>query len=60
TGESPQKFFELRGSGYGFNLKGDPRITPQVRKTIEKATESKPSDRYQTAAELARALSQCL
>jgi len=60
TGESPQKFFELRGSGYGFNLKGDPRITPQVRETIEKATESKPSDRYQTAAELARALSQCL
>ncbi|MCT7994621.1 FHA domain-containing serine/threonine-protein kinase [Laspinema olomoucense] len=60
TGESPQKFFELRGSGYGFNLKGDPRIPPQVRETIEKATESKPSDRYQTAAQLARALSQCL
>jgi serine/threonine protein kinase, bacterial len=60
TGESPQKFFELRGSGYGFNLKGDPRITPEVRGTIEKATEAKPSDRYQTAAELARALSRCL
>jgi serine/threonine-protein kinase len=60
TGESPQKFFELIGSGYGFNLKSDPRIPPQVRETIEKATESKPSDRYQTAAELARALSRCL
>lgn len=60
TGESPQKFFELIGSGYGFNLKGDPRIPQQVRETIEKATESKPSDRYQTAGELAKALSQCL
>lgn len=60
TGESPQKFFELRGHSYGFNLKNDPRITPQVRAAIEKVTQPKPSDRYQTASELARALADCL
>lgn len=60
TAESPQKFFELHGQSYGFNVKNDPRITPAVRATIEKATQAKPSDRYQTAAQLARALADCL
>lgn len=59
TGESPQKFFELNKQGWSFNLKGDPRIAPELRAAIEKATHSKPRDRYQTATEMARALADC-
>ena len=60
TGESPQKFVQLKGQGYRFNLDGDPRIAPELREVIDRATEPKPSDRYQTAVELAQALADCL
>ena len=60
TGESPQKFFELSKQGWRFNLKNDPRIAPELRATIEKATHAKPRDRYLTAAEMSRALADCL
>lgn len=59
TGESPQKFVQLKGQGYRFNLDGDPRIAPELRMVIDRATEPKPSDRYQTAADLAQALTDC-
>jgi serine/threonine protein kinase, bacterial len=60
TGESPQKFVQLKGQGYRFNLDGDPRIPPELRAVIDRATEPKPSDRYQTAVELSQALADCL
>lgn len=60
TGESPQKFVQLKGQGYRFNLDGDPRIAPELREVIDRATEPKPSDRYQTAVELSQALANCL
>lgn len=60
TGESPQKFVQLTGQGYRFNLNGDPRIPPELIAVIARATEPKPSDRYQTAVELSQALADCL
>jgi serine/threonine-protein kinase len=60
TGESPQKFVQLKGQGYRFNLDGDPRIPTELRAVIDRATEPKPSDRYQTALELSQALADCL
>lgn len=60
TGESPQKFVQLQGQGYRFNLASDPRIAPELREVIDRATEPKPSDRYQTAIELSQALTDCL
>jgi serine/threonine-protein kinase len=60
SGESPQKYYQRRGMGYRFNVEGVPTITPQVRQLIEKATEPRPSDRYQTAKELSEALTACL
>lgn len=60
TGESPQKFVQLKGQSYRFNLAGDPRIAPELRAVIDRATEPKPSDRYQTAIELSQALADCL
>ena len=60
TGESPQKFVQLKGHSYRFNLDGDPRIAPKLREVIDRATEPKPSDRYQTATELSQGLTDCL
>jgi len=60
TGESPQKFLELKSEGYRFNLDRDPRIPPELRFCLDKATAYSPSLRYQTASELARALADCL
>lgn len=60
TGESPQKFVQLKGQGYRFNLDGDPRIPTELRAVIDRATEPKPSDRYQTAVELSQAFADCL
>jgi serine/threonine-protein kinase len=34
TGESPQKFVQLQGHGYRFNLDGDPRIAPELREVM--------------------------
>lgn len=60
TGESPQKFVQLKGQGYRFNLDGDPRIPLELKAVIDRATEPKPSDRYQTAVELSQALADFL
>ncbi len=60
TGESPLNFYGKRGQGYGFNLESVPTIAPQLRSVIEKVTEHKPRDRYQTAQELSQALQDCM
>lgn len=60
TGQSPMHFYDDRGSGYRFYIESVPTITPQLRETIEKVTQPLPSDRYQTAPELAEALNSCL
>lgn len=58
TGTSPLKFYGKRRRGYGFNLETIPTFTPQLRAVIERVTEPRPEDRYQTAAELITALRQ--
>lgn len=59
TGEAPFKFYRPRGKGYHFQLEDVPTIGPKLRQTIERVTESHPSDRYATAKELAAALNAC-
>ncbi len=59
TGEAPFKFYRPYNRGYRFALESVPTITPQLRKVIERVTQSHPSDRYATALELAAALSAC-
>ena len=59
TGESPFKFYRQRGRGYRFQLESVPTITPGLRRVIERVTEPQPSDRYQTAQEVASALAAC-
>ncbi|MGD1805184.1 protein kinase domain-containing protein [Dapis sp. BLCC M126] len=59
TGQSPMHFYDNRGNGYRFYIESVPTITPQLREVIEKVTQPLPSDRYQTAPELAQALKSC-
>ncbi len=60
TGESPHKFYRAQGRGYRFDLQNVPTIAPKLRAAILRVTQPNPSDRYQTAMELAIALADCL
>lgn len=60
TGDNPMKFYRKRGSGYRFDVESIPTVTPQLRSAIERVTEPKPRDRYQSAKELSLALADCL
>jgi len=60
TGESPQKYYRQQGRIYHFFLENVPTITPQLRYVIEKVTQPQPTERYQTAQELARSLATCI
>ncbi|MFB2897105.1 protein kinase [Aerosakkonemataceae cyanobacterium BLCC-F50] len=60
TGESPRKYYQQQGRIYYFSLENVPTITPRLRQVIEKATQPQLRDRYQTAQELAIALSGCI
>ena len=44
----------------GFDLQNMPTISPQLRDLINHLTQVQPSDRPQTALEVAEALEQCL
>jgi serine/threonine-protein kinase len=60
TADSPIRHYKKQSQGYGFALEGIPAISPELRKVIERVTKYHPSDRYQTAKELAQALANCL
>jgi serine/threonine-protein kinase len=60
TVEKPINFYRKLGAEYRFQLASVPTITPELRKVIERVTEPKPRDRYQTAKELSQALAACL
>ncbi|PSB46761.1 serine/threonine protein kinase [Cyanosarcina cf. burmensis CCALA 770] len=59
TGEAPYKFYRPSSKGYQFQLDSIPTVTPELQAVITRVTETKPSDRYATAKELAIALSEC-
>ncbi len=56
TGRNPTDFLELQPGGYRFNIAHLPSVTPALQALIDKVTQRRPQDRYQTAAELAQAL----
>jgi serine/threonine protein kinase, bacterial len=56
TGRNPTDFLELQPDGYRFNISQVPSITPKLRSIIDKVTQRRTRDRYQTAVELAQAL----
>jgi serine/threonine protein kinase, bacterial len=58
TGRNPAEFLELQPDGYRFNVSSIPIVTPKVQALIDKVTQRRSRDRYLTAADLARALSE--
>ena len=60
TGKSPLNFYGKLKDSYGFDLQNIPTISPQLRDLINHLTQVQPSDRPQTALEVAQALEQCL
>ncbi|MUG94194.1 protein kinase [Scytonema sp. UIC 10036] len=56
TRENPEKFYDRGDRTNQFYLEGVRNIAPQLQTIILRATQYHPSDRYQTAKELAQAL----
>ena len=56
TGRNPADFLELQGDSYRFNISHIPSITTALQSLIDRVTQRRARDRYQTAAELAQAL----
>ena len=56
TGRNPGDFLELQPDGYRLNISHLPNITPKLQTLIDRVTQRRVSDRYQTAVELAEAL----
>jgi serine/threonine protein kinase, bacterial len=56
TGRNPAELLELQPDGYRFNLASVPAIPSSVQSIIDKVTQRRVRDRYQTARDLAQAL----
>ena len=56
TGRNPADFIELTPDGYRFNLTSIPTISPQLQALIDRVTQRRARDRYQTATDLIMAL----
>lgn len=60
TGKEPINFYGRKGRVYGLDLSDVSAITPPLQAVIEKSCAPKLEQRYQSAQELAEALSACL
>ncbi|MDB9315561.1 protein kinase [Spirulina sp. CS-785/01] len=60
TGHSPLQYYKRKDNVFRLDVSAIPTIPPQLGQVIEKASEPKLKDRYQTMPELAAALANCL
>ena len=60
TGENPSRLYKKSSQGYRFMLDGYPAMTLPLRRVIDRLTQPRASDRYQTAHDVIQALSNCL
>ncbi|MBW4692549.1 MAG: protein kinase [Lyngbya sp. HA4199-MV5] len=60
TGENPSRLYKRTGQGYRFMVDDYPDITPPLQQVINRVTQPRACDRYQSAKELSQALSHCL
>ncbi|XGV99155.1 MAG: protein kinase [Leptolyngbya sp. BL-A-14] len=60
TGENPNRLYKKGSQGYRFMLDDYPEVTPPLRQVIDRVTQPRACDRYQTAKELSQALANCL
>jgi len=60
TGKTPMQYFTYANNRYEFDVEKIPHISDRLKQVLRLACQSEPSDRYETAAELASALRECL
>jgi serine/threonine protein kinase, bacterial len=60
TGESPHKFYQQVGTSYHLSAANIPAVPRSLQQVIERVTHPDVQERYQTANELAQALSSYL
>lgn len=60
TGESPHKFYQQVGTSYRLSAANIPAVPRSLQQIIERVTHPDVQERYQTASELAQALSSYL
>jgi serine/threonine protein kinase, bacterial len=60
TGENPSRLYQKGSQGYRFVLDRYPEITLPLRRVLDRVTQPRACDRYQSANELRQALSYCL
>jgi serine/threonine protein kinase, bacterial len=59
TGQKPQRFYQPRGAGFGLVVDAIPEIPAALKAVIQRLTELRPGDRYRSARDLAKALTDC-
>ena len=59
SGKNPFKFYRRRGHHFRFDTSNVPTFTNKLKEVIDRVTEPLPRNRYQTAEELANALTAC-
>ncbi len=60
TGKTPMQYFTYANNRYEFDVEKIPHISAELKEVLRLACQSEPSERYQTAEELAIALRECL
>jgi serine/threonine protein kinase, bacterial len=60
TGKAPMQYYRYQSNKFEFDISNIPNLPPKLSLVLENACKPEPRDRYQTAKELSKALSDCL
>lgn len=60
TGKAPMQYYRYQSNKFEFDLESIPNLPSNLSQVLDVACQPEPRDRYQTAKELAQALSSCL
>lgn len=60
TGKAPMQYYRYQSSKFEFDIENIPNLPANLAQVLKIACQAEPRDRYQTAQELAQALSTCL
>ncbi|MEL7420190.1 MAG: serine/threonine protein kinase, partial [Cyanobacteria bacterium J06555_3] len=60
TGKAPMQYYRYQSNKFEFDIDNIPNLPTNLGQVLNTACQPEPRDRYQTAEELAAALSHCL
>lgn len=60
TGKAPMQYYRYQSNKFEFDIENIPNLPANLAQVLKIACQAEPRDRYQTAQELAQALSTCL